>query len=346
MWALLAAACAVTGLVVLAGFVVAPHTDEARLSASVLHPSSTGGFYAAPQTALPRTELVAVPRVGRAVTLSKRPKPKPKKVAVAPTRTLDFTLSSFNVLGSSHTSSGGSHARFASGPTRARQAASLVLGHGVDVVGFQEMQADQLASFQSATGGRFAAYPGFELGRLNTENSIAWRTDTWQLVEKRPIAIPYFRGHTRLMPLVRLRNPATGLEAWFANFHNPADTPRWGNNQRWRAQATAKEIALVNELRSQTGLPVFLTGDMNERAEYFCAVTGSTDLEAAIGGTNDGACRPPRIRFVDWVFGSPDVTFSNYLEDDGPLVRRTSDHPMIVADAHLEGRTTAPAPSG
>ncbi len=338
LWGLLAAACAVTGLVVLAGFFVTPQNDRAQLSAVALHPPE--GSLAPSQSALPTTELVAAPRIGRAVTLTKRPKPK-----ILPPPTLDFTISSFNVLGSSHTRSGGTHARFGPGPERARRAASLVLSHGVEVVGFQEMQADQLASFQRATGGRFAAYPGFELGRLNTENSIAWRTDTWQLVEKRPVSIPYFRGHQRLMPVVRLRNPATGIEAWFANFHNPADTRQWGHNQHWRTVATGKEILIANQLRAETGLPVFITGDMNERAEYFCAMTGGTDLEAALGGSNDGACHPPRIRYVDWIFGSQDVTFSGYLEDASQFVRHTSDHPMIVSEAHLVGKPASPTAS-
>lgn len=338
----MAAACAVTGLVVLAGFFFAPRNGSAQLSAFGLRPPEAS--LAAPQSALPTTQIVAAPKVGRAVTLTKKPKPKVKAVALPPP-VLDFTISSFNVLGSSHTSSSGNKSRYASGPVRARMAAQLVSNHGVEVVGFQEMQADQLASFQRASGGRFAFYPGFSLARRDTENSIGWRTDTWQLVEKRPFTIPYFHGHPRTMPVVRLRNAATGLEAWFANFHNPADTPRWGNNQHWRTVATGKEILLANQLRA-SGLPVFFTGDMNERAEIFCAITGGTDLEAAMGGSNDGSCHPPRIRFVDWIFGSSDATFSGYVEDTSPFVRRTTDHPMIVSNVRIEGKpSTSTSPS-
>jgi hypothetical protein len=221
-----------------------------------------------------------------------------------------------------------------------------VQGRGIDVVGFQELQADQYTAFQDATGHQFDAYPGLELGRLNSENSIAWRTDQWQAVEKQTVSIPYFRGHPRLMPLVKLRSTTTGLEAWFFNSHNPASTPQWGDNERWRDAATAKEIGLVNDLRSQSpDTPVFVTGDMNEREEFFCRVTGSTDLVAAIttayGGTGDPTCQPPRIRYVDWILGTSDVTFSNYVEDTGALVRRTTDHPVIVSDVHVEGKPPA-----
>ena len=337
LWGLLATACAVVGLVVAAGILVHPSTPDAqRLSASTLHPPEPPGVPV--QSIAPRVELVHRQRTSRPVTLHR----KHRVTVTVPGPTLDFTLGSFNVLGSSHTARGGTHARFGPGPARARNVAALVSAHQVDVVGFQEMQADQLNAFLSATGYRYDAYPGLRLGRLNTENSIAWRRDTWELVSTRTIAIPYFRGHPRLMPVVLLRNPETGIEAWFANFHNPADTPHWGNNARWRAVATAKEAALVNDLRS-TGTPVLLTGDMNERAQYYCSLTGRTDMHAAIdlmGGSSTGGCNPPRIRFVDWVFGSDDVLFTGYVEDDGPLVRRTSDHPIVYGRARLQGEDT------
>src|SRR5690349_12194944 len=51
-----------------------------------------------------------------------------------------FTVSTFNLLGSSHTPVGG---RRAPGTTRMVWANQLLAKHGVDVVGFQEMQADQ-----------------------------------------------------------------------------------------------------------------------------------------------------------------------------------------------------------
>ena len=344
LWALLATACAVTGLVVLAGFVVAPHGDEAALNPAALHPTDGATYIAGPQSVLPQTELVAEPRLGRPVTLTKKPEPKVRKAPVDPPA-LDFTISSFNVLGSSHTARGGAHARFAPGRVRMQAASSLVLDHGVDVVGFQEMQADQLGVFLRNTGGAFDVYPGYSLGRLNTENSIAWRRDMWTAVETRTFSIPYFRGHHRLMPMVKLRSNDTGLEAWFLNVHNPASTGQWGNNQHWRDVATGIETGLVNQLRESDGVPVFFTGDFNERADVYCRFVTSTDLEAALGGSGVGGCQPPSIRYVDWIFGSPEATFSGYVEDAGQVVRRTSDHPMIVSSAHVEDDPAAAAPA-
>jgi hypothetical protein len=255
----------------------------------------------------------------------------------------ELTISSFNVLGSSHTAGGGKAARMASGASRIRNAAALLNIHGVDVVGFQELQGDQYRSFLGVAGGAFDIYPGLAAGPLGVENSIAWRTAEWTLRDAGTVQIPYFDGRLRPMPYVLLEHNATGRMAWFANFHNPASNSKRGNNDRHRAAATAREIALVNELHGSSGYPVFVTGDMNDRAVYFCRMTGSAPMVAANGGSNDGGCAPPSRMPVDWIFGHEMVTFSNYIRDEGPLVRRTTDHPMIVATATLDEQDGVPA---
>ena len=257
--------------------------------------------------------------------------------------TAEFTISSFNVLGSSHTSGGGGkNARMASGASRIRNAATLLNLHGVDVVGFQELQGDQYRSFLGAAGGAFDVYPGLAAGPLGIENSIAWRTSEWTLKNAGTVQIPYFDGRLRPMPYVLLEHNATGRMAWFANFHNPASNSKRGNNDGHRAAATGREIALVNELHSSSGYPVFVTGDMNDRAIYFCRMTAGAPMVAANGGSNNGACVPPSRMPVDWIFGHEMVTFSNYIRDEGPLVRRTTDHPMIVATVTLDEQDGIP----
>jgi endonuclease/exonuclease/phosphatase family metal-dependent hydrolase len=135
------------------------------------------------------------------------------------------------------------------------------------------------------------------------------------------------------MPYVLLRNKATGVQAYFSTFHNPANIG--GNMQRFRNEATRREIGLFNRLEG-SGIPQFVTGDMNERAEYFCRVTGSTPLVAAAGGSNSGGCRPPQPSQIDWILGSPEARFSEYQADRSPLVRRTSDHPIVVTKVTVD----------
>src|SRR3954453_12312911 len=67
-----------------------------------------------------------------------------------------FTVSSFNVLGSSHTPPGGKRAV---GTTRIIWVNQLLEQHHVDVVGFQELQTDQVTKFLSITPRKWALFP-------------------------------------------------------------------------------------------------------------------------------------------------------------------------------------------
>jgi hypothetical protein len=260
----------------------------------------------------------------------------PAPTPLPPAPTVDFVLSSFNVLGASHTAAGGNKPGWASGQVRAVRAARLIRRHGAEVIGFQELQASQLLTLRRHTDLDF--YPGFALPSRDSENSLGWRRSRWVAVETHVVRIPYFAGGLRAMPYVRLRHRDTGIEAWFANFHNPADTARFPRQKRFRARATGIQIALTNRLITRTGLPVFVTGDMNERSSYFCRFTAATPMVAARGGSNNGRCQPGRPRAVDWIFGSQGVAFTGYLEDRSSLVDETTDHPMIVARVHVTGK--------
>lgn len=112
------------------------------------------------------------------------------------------------------------------------------------------------------------------------------------------------------------------------NVHNAPQ-----GRQAERDAALAKELPVVNSFRKESGLPVFLVGDFNEKATLFCKVTSRTDLVAANGGSNGGSCSPPggRLR-VDWIFGSPDATMTGYRDEQGADVRRVTDHAMLWTD--------------
>ena len=249
---------------------------------------------------------------------------------------LTFRMATFNALGASHTQRGSRRKQKASGYARTARAGKYVLDTKIDLVGFQEMQAVQRTAFRNATGGQYALYPGDELRSMDGENSIAYRLDTWKLVKADTVPIPYFGGRPRNMPVLLLKNKQTGITAYFSNFHNPADTAEYGNQARWRAAAKAREVTLLADLRDD-GYPVFVTGDMNERQSWFCAVAGPGDLIAAAGGEGgrDGCSVADGFR-IDWIAGSHDVQFSNYYEDKSGLVAWMTDHPVIRTDVTID----------
>jgi endonuclease/exonuclease/phosphatase family protein len=245
----------------------------------------------------------------------------------------DFVLATFNVLGASHTRHGGRGR--ASGVVRIRGAAELLSRHDVDVAGFQELQHEQARALLQVTNRAYALYPG--PGARDSDNSIGWRTSKFELVRATSMSIPYFNGHHRSMPVVLLRDRASGVEAWFANVHNPAETHTYHHQQRWRTRATYIESALANRI-APTGVPLFLTGDMNERAEYFCRLTAAApSMVAAHPGSNrDGGCQAGHPRAVDWIFGTRGVVFSGYDEDRSDLVDVTTDHPVVTTRVHVD----------
>jgi hypothetical protein len=245
-----------------------------------------------------------------------------------------FRVASFNVLGASHTPAGGKRAV---GTTRIVWANQLLNRHGVDVAGLQEFQASQYTKFMSITNGAWAAYPGLQLKKIDSENSIIWRTAKFDLVNASTVNIPYFDGSLRAMPVVLLRDKASGMLTYFTNFHNPADTAQHHNQGHWRSIATNIEMKLQNQLMG-TGIPRVMTGDMNDRAPYFCAVTAGAALHAARPDTyrRHGLCHAGKPRAVDWILGARNMSYSHYVEDRSHLVDITTDHPVIVSDVDVQ----------
>lgn len=252
------------------------------------------------------------------------PGPAPAPLRWKPT---DFVISSFNVLGSSHTKASGNKPDMRSGPARMPDAVKLLNDHKVDVVGFQEFQRDQMQAFKTITKGSWGTYPG----ESNSANAIAWRTDTWSLVKGDTFKVPYFNGNMKDMPVVRLRNKQSGQEIYVLNVHNPADTKKFHHQEAHRDRATAIEVALINKLQRESGLPIFFTGDLNERQEARDKVVGGTDLVAAE--------KTKKSQGIDWIFGSDGVQFSGYTRRRDALVKRTTDHPIVVTRARIPGKS-------
>jgi hypothetical protein len=80
-----------------------------------------------------------------------------------------------------------------------------------------------------------------------------------------------------------------------------------------------------------------MTGDMNDRAAFFCPVVARSRMHAAIGGSHGGRCSPPPDMGIDWILGSPGVAFTEHRAVRGGLVSRTSDHPFVWASVTIGG---------
>jgi endonuclease/exonuclease/phosphatase family metal-dependent hydrolase len=277
-----------------------------------------------------------------AVTLAVGPAPAGRQ-SERPTAATTFRVATFNVLGASHTGPHDDNAKYPSAKKRMGWAVQLINEHQLSIVGFQEMEHVQYDRFTALEGGAFATYPGRDPDQLVVANNIAWRTDTWRLMSATTFSVPYFYGKFSRRPLVLLQNVHTGQEVYVMNTHNPADVR--GKAQQWRDQAVRIEAALINQLRAtHPDIPVLFTGDMNDWNNFFCPVTALAPVHSSSGGTHVlspvDQCQPSQPSSqIDWVMGTPDVSFSGFTRFRDAVEAQTSDHALYWADA-----TVAPAP--
>jgi endonuclease/exonuclease/phosphatase family metal-dependent hydrolase len=253
-----------------------------------------------------------------------------------------FVVASMNTLGASHTRYGGGYPTY---DVRTPAQVSLLDSYAVDVVGLQEFQCNQRDLFMSVSAGRYGIYPDDTIVHANplkptectadTENSIIWNNATMELVSEELIDIPYFNGWAppRKMPVVQLRDRATGRTAYFINVHNPASGVGYGDQAANRASAIATERAKIQELRG-TGRPVILTGDFNDRAPAFCGITTQM-LAITPDSIPSMGCAMPKSNGIDWIFAAGPVRFTRYARDWKPKNMKLTDHPIVWARAHL-----------
>jgi hypothetical protein len=240
-------------------------------------------------------------------------------------QTMTFQIGSFNVLGSQHSAPGGDHARYPAASARNVGAVSRIRSFGVDILGTQELQPDQLNGLTAMTG--FAAYPGYAFGSRETDNSILYDDSKFEFVSGSYFTIHFMHGN-RPQTILRLRDRDTGREFYVLNMHASAGGGGYAVTRRAGHYIAANTI---NRLKAE-GIPIFLTGDMNDRAEFFCRVAPMTGMVAAIGGSISGGCHPAGALAVDWVLGWGNVSFSGYIEDRSTL-GRVSDHHFVSATA-------------
>lgn len=233
-----------------------------------------------------------------------------------------FKIGTFNVLGSQHTAGKGG---FAPGTKRAGWTAGAIKKRGIDVIGLQEVQRDQLRVLRKQLPG-YRIWPGTSLGNQGVRLQIAFRKKRFRMVDHGRISTRFDR-QVRPIPWVKLRDKRTDRRFYVVDIHN---SPK--RMERERDRATAHQVKLVRQLRKK-GVPVFVTADANEKREFYCKMTGGTDLKAANGGkARAKGCHPPKRRLrIDWILGGRRVAFSKYQEDRGARVKASSDHELVHA---------------
>jgi hypothetical protein len=263
--------------------------------------------------------------------IKKLPPPPPPEPKVTTGTPFTFQVGTLNVLGSQHTRGKGG---YGPGTSRAGMLAGAIVNRGVDLVGMQEMQDDQLAVFQRQLPG-YGIWPGRSLGNNGVRLQIAYRYDLFDIKDTGSITT-IFDHQMRPIPYALLVNRATGGMFYVVDIHN---SPQGQESER--DAATGAEISLVNQLRS-TGRPVLLMGDTNEHTEFFCRVAASTGMVGYNGGSaSSSGCNvgPGPIK-IDWIMGGGGVTFSGPVVDYGAPVRAATDHAFVHATTTITPTVT------
>jgi hypothetical protein len=124
------------------------------------------------------------------------------------------------------------------------------------------------------------------------------------------------------------------MTAVFLSVHKPADTGHYPHQGDWLAVAVAPETRLVRSLSGGSGAAMVVTGDMNDGHSGFCRYTASGLTQSARTSSVRAGCHVARSD-IDWIFGTNGVQFNDYTKDRGRLVRWTTDHPLVLARAHI-----------
>ncbi|NYI47873.1 hypothetical protein BJ993_005019 [Nocardioides aromaticivorans] len=207
---------------------------------------------------------------------------------------------------------------------------------GASIIGFQEFEPPQADAFLNVTNGAWAIVKGRRGGpHASTVNAIAYQPSAWKLDEVRYVSIRY-GGPMIQIPMARFTSTAGLGSVWVLNTHNPAGAV--GGTDAMRDQAVRAEAqALLRLQAAEPSTPLFLTGDMNDQARF-----KRLFLSLASGWS---AANPSNHQ-IDWIMGSPGVTFSGTVVDqstnDG--AHKYTDHPFVHSRVQLAG--SAPGQPG
>jgi hypothetical protein len=196
---------------------------------------------------------------------------------------------------------------------------------GASIIGFQEFEPPQAEAFLEATDGAWEIVAGKRRGHSSTADAIAYQPWAWKVDEVRYVSIRY-GGPMIQVPLVRFTSTGSLGSVWVLNAHNPANAV--GGSDAMRDAAVRAEAEALGKLEAaEPSTPLFLVGDMNDKARF-------KRLFLSVAGPGWSSANPSDQQ-IDWVMGSPAVTFSGTVVD-----RSTNDKAHIYTD-HRFVSTTA-----
>lgn len=234
----------------------------------------------------------------------------------------EIGVMTFNMLGSQHTSPGNTRPGYAPGRVRTEWGKTIIENAGVTLVGTSEPQPDQIDSYDITLRGGWTSYPGNTMGYPGAPQSVMWKDSDWDFVWGTTVSMPFMRD-SRPQALVRLRHKGTGREIYWVNAHLSP-----GKMQDDRDKGMATITQLVKKLNPD-GLPILVTGDLNEHAKAFRTIACGAVMNAAVGGVSTAKkCQPPKAMRVDWIFGKRGK-FTKTVVDVSPRIKRTTDHAVV-----------------
>jgi hypothetical protein len=221
---------------------------------------------------------------------------------------------------------------------RVRNMIAKINASGASIIGFQEFEPPQAQAFLNTVRGQWDIVRGRAHGQPDTRDAIAYQPASWSVAETRYVSISY-GGPTVQIPLVRFTSTSGLGDVWVLNTHNPADVVN-GTDAMRDSAVKAEATALRQQQTSDPATPLFLTGDMNDRARFrqpFLSLAGPGWSTAN-----------PTDRQIDWIMGSPSVTFSGTVVDqstnDG--AHDYTDHPFVHTTAQVASALAATTSTG
>ena len=118
---------------------------------------------------------------------------------------------------------------------------------------------------------------------------------------------------------------------WVLNTHNPANAV--GGTDAMRDAAVRAEAQALRQLQAaEPSTPLFLTGDMNDRARF-------KRLFLSLAGPGWSAANPSDEQ-IDWIMGGPGVSFSGTVVDQSTndKAHNYTDHPFVHTTAQVAVR--------